>query len=164
MTTSEHIAARDLAGIDIFIDLPQQDLEPLSRACTVREYQPGEHCAVQDDPTDELQIVSRGKVAIEMRIEVEPYSQTLNLAALAEGAVFNWSCLVGWDKHDVSARCVGKTRIICIKATDLLHILSERPSIERIVMKNLVRVLNLRLKDSRAQLTRLVVEMINQER
>ncbi|MFC2022913.1 Crp/Fnr family transcriptional regulator [Chloroflexota bacterium] len=164
MTTKEHIAARDLAGIDIFTELSQQELEPLARACTVREYQPGEHCAVQDEPTDELQVVGLGKVAIDMRIEVAPYSQTLNLASLAEGAVFNWSCLVGWTKHDVSARCIGKTKIICIKAADLLQILSERPFIERIVMKNLARVINQRLKDSRAQLTRLIIEMINQGR
>ena len=125
MTTKEHIAAQDLAAVDIFSDLSHQDLELLAGVCTIREYQPGKHCAVQNEPTDEIQIVSSGKVAIEMQIEVAPYSQTLNLANLTEGSVFNWSCLVESDRHDISSRCIGQTRIICIKAADLLQILKE---------------------------------------
>ena len=164
MTTKWQVAARDLAGIDIFSGLSGQELEPMARACIVREYQPGERCAVQDEPTDELQVVRRGKVAIEMRIEVAPYTQTLNIATLTGGAVFAWSCLVGTDCHAASVRCIGKTQIICMKASDLQQVFRDRSSIERVVMKNLASVLNLQLRDSRTQLVRLVAEMIKQGR
>ena len=164
MDTQEQTLIKDLRETDIFAGLGVRELEQIAKACTQHTYKAGQQCAIQGETIDELRIVNGGKVAIELRLEVVPYTQTLSITTLTKGNAFAWSALVGQDVHTVSARCIDSTKIICIKASDLQQIFKERPSIERVVMKNLASVINSQLKDSRTQLVRLVAEMIKQGR
>jgi len=164
MGTQEQLLIKDLRETDIFAGLSNHELEQIAKVCTQHTYKAGQRCAIQGETIDELRIVNGGKVAVELRMEVAPYTQTLSIATLTKGNVFAWSALVGQDAHTVSARCIDSTSVICIKASDLQQVFKERPSIERVVMKNLASVINSQLKDSRAQLVRLVAEMIKQGR
>lgn len=164
MSTQEQTLIRDLRDTDVFAGLSNHDLEQIAKICSLRTYQAGERCAVQGETTDELGIVNEGKVAIETRIEVAPYTHTLTIATLTRGNVFAWSALVEPHILTASARCIGKSQIICVKATDLQRIFKESPSVERVVMKNLATVISSSLRDSWAQLRRLVAEMIKQGR
>ena len=164
MDTQEQILIRDLGGTDIFAGLSHYDLEQIAKYCSLRNYQAGEHCAVQGKTTDELGIIKEGKVAIEIRLGVAPYTQTLNIATLTRGNTFAWSALVEPHVLDASVRCIGKVEVVYIKASDLQGIFRNWPSIEHVVMKNLVAIMSSRLRDSWGQLTRLVAEMIKQGR
>jgi len=162
MNTEGQISIEDFRGADIFAGLSDHDLEQIAKVCIQRTYQAGERCAVQGETADELCIVNGGKVAIEMRIEVTPYTQTISIATLTRGNVFAWSALVEPRVLTASVRCTERAQVICMKASDLQRIFKERPSIERVVMKNLATVISSRLRDSWAQLVRLVAEMIKQ--
>lgn len=162
MNTQEQISIKDLRGADIFAGLSDPNLEQIAEVCTQRTYQAGERCAVQGETTDEVRIVNGGKVAIEMRIEVTPYTQTVTIATLTKGNVFAWSALVEPHVLTASARCLERAQIICIKASDLEHVFKERPLIERVVFRNLATIISSRLRDSRNQLVRLIAEMIKQ--
>lgn len=162
--TPEQIAIRDLQDTDIFTGLSDSDLEQVATSCTRRIFQAGECCAVQGAATDEIGVINNGKVAIETRIEVTPYTQRLRLCILTRGNMVSWPALLKPNILTASARCMGETEIIYIKAAHLLHLFKERPSIEPVVMKNLATVLNSRLKDSWSQLTGLVSEMVKQGR
>ena len=160
MDTQEQILIKDLRETDIFAGLSNNDLEQIAEICDLRTYQAGECCAVQGKTADELGIVNEGKFAIEIRLEVTPYTQTLNIATLTKGNAFAWSALVEPHVLTASVRCIGEGRAFHIKASDLQHIFREWPSIERVVMKNLATIVSSRLIDSWGQLTRLVAEMI----
>ena len=162
MNTQEQILIKDLRETDIFAGLSNNALEQIAGICDLRTYQGGECCAVQGETADGLDIVNEGKVAVEIRLEVAPYTQTLNIATLTKGNAFAWSALVEPHVLTASVRCVGKARVFHIKASDLQRMFRERPSIERVVMKNLATIINLRLSECRAQLARLVAEMIKQ--
>ncbi len=164
MNTEGQTSIEDLRAVDIFAGLSAHDLEQMAKACIQRTYQPGERCAVQGETADELCIVNGGKVAIELRIEVAPYTQRLSTATLRRGNVFAWCALLEPHVLTCSARCIEKAQIICIKASDLQPIFKERPSLERVVMKNLVTIINSRLTDIETQLVCLVAEMIKQGR
>jgi len=153
---------KDLRGVDIFAGLSKYDLEQIAEACSQRIYQTGELCAVQGEATDELRIVNAGKVAIELRIEVVPYTQTLRIATLTGGNAFAYCSLREPYEFIASGRCLGEAQIISIKTSDLQRIFGEMPSIERVMMKNLATVMCSRLKDSMTQLLCLVAEMIKQ--
>ncbi len=162
MNTQEQVLISDLRGTDIFTGLSNNHLEQIAKSCSLRTYQAGERCAVQGETTDKLGIVNRGKVSVEMRIEVAPYTQTVSIATLTGGNVFAWSALVEPHILTSSVRCIDKVQAIHIKASDLQSIFEERPSIELVVMRNLSKIVSLRLKDSRTQLVRLIAEMIKQ--
>lgn len=164
VNTGKQVSIEALRGTDIFAGLSGHDLEQIAKVCVERTYQAGERCAVQGEETDELRIVNGGKVAIQLRIEAAPYTQTLTTTTLTRGNVLAWSALVEPHVQTASARCIGMAQVLCIKASDLQRIFKERPSIERVVMKNLATVISSRLRDSFTQLVRLVNEMIKQGR
>lgn len=164
MDAQVQLLVRDLKETDVFAGLSNHDLEQIAKVCNMRTYQSGECCAVQGKVADELGIVNEGKFAVEIRLEVAPYTQTLNVATLTKGNMFAWSALMEPHVLSASVRCIGQARAYRIKASDLQRIFSERPSIERIVMKNLAKIVSSRLRDSWGQLTRLVAEMIKQGR
>ncbi|MDP2916521.1 MAG: cyclic nucleotide-binding domain-containing protein [Dehalococcoidia bacterium] len=153
---------QDLRGVDIFAGLPDDELRQIASVCTQRSYLPGEFCAAEGETTDELRIVSAGKVAIEMRIEIAPYTQTLNIATLGKGKVCAWSALVEPHVLTASIRCLDKAQIIGIRASALERIFERKPDIEAVVMRNLSRIVSSRLRESRAQLLRLIAEMVKQ--
>jgi CRP-like cAMP-binding protein len=162
--TREQIAISDLRYADLFVGLSDDDLEQIATSCTWRIFRAGEYCALQGTTTGEIGIISSGKVAIETRIEVPPYAQTLQICILTKGNMVGWSALVPPNILTASVRCMEKSEIIYIKAADLRYIFKESPSIELIVMKNLAAVLSSRLRDSWSQLTGLVSEMVKQGR
>lgn len=164
MYTQENVSIIDLQKVDIFAGVSDYDLEQVAKICSLRTYQAGERCAVQGETTDEVRIVKEGKVTVEMHIEIAPYTQTLNITTLTKGNLFDWSALAEPRALTSSVKCIDKSQIICIKASDLQRIFNEKPSMGLVVMRNLVRIINTRLKESRAQLVRLVVEMIKQGR
>ncbi len=164
MGAHEQLSITDLKETDIFDGLSNTDLEPIVEICDLRTHQSEERCVVQGAIADELGIVNEGKFQIEIRLEVPPYAQTLNVATLTKGNAFAWSALVEPHILSASVRCVGKGRALYIKASDLQRIFREKPSVERVVMKNLATIVSSRLNNSFAQLRRLVAQMIRQER
>lgn len=162
MIVGEKVSTQDLRSVDIFAGLSEDDLKKIARVCNQRAYQAGECCAAEGETTDQLCIVNGGKVAIEMRIDVAPYTQMLNVAALGKGRVCAWSALVEPHVLTASIKCIERAQIISIKASDLQQVFEERPSIETVVMKNLTRVISSRLRESRSQLLRLIAEMVKQ--
>lgn len=113
-------------------------------------------------PSDELQIVKDGKVAIEMRVEVAPSTQTLRIATLTRGGILDFSAFLEPHAPTTSAICLEKVETIYIKSADLGCLFKEKPSIEHKVLKNLVVIMGLRFRASRIQLARLVTEMVKQ--
>ena len=164
MKVQERISIQDLRGVDIFAGLADHELEQIAKICSRRSYHAGERCAIQGETADEIGIISEGKVSIEMRIEVAPYTQTLGIHTLTRGNLFAWSALVEPNVLTASARCISEVETIRIKTSDLQRLLRENPAIERIVMKNLATIISFRLRESWTQLTRLIAEMIKQGR
>lgn len=162
MVTAVRVPVSELRGVDIFAGLSDNDLAQISRICTQEVYDAGEYCARQGDTTDELRIVNVGKVALEMRINVVPYTQTVTIATLTPGKVCAWSALVEPHVLTASIKCLEPTRIIDVKASELERIFDDRPRVECVVMRNLAVVISSRLRDSRTQLVALIAEMIKQ--
>lgn len=152
----------DLQGVEVFVGLNDIDLEQIRKLCVHKSYTAGEYCGIHDEPADELLIVNSGKVAIEMGIEVPPYTQKLTVATLTKRQVCSWSALVEPYILTASIKCIEPSQIIAIKASDLMLIFQKVPTIEQVVMRNLTKVIASRLKDSHAQFMNLVAEMIKQ--
>ncbi|MDD5289494.1 MAG: cyclic nucleotide-binding domain-containing protein, partial [Dehalococcoidales bacterium] len=138
------------------------DLAELSNLCLFKSYANGEYCGHLNEPAEELLIVNKGKVAIEMRIDVQPYNQKLTVATLSKGQVCAWSALVEPYVLTSSIKCVEPSEIIAVRASDLQRLFKENPKIELVIMRNLTKVIASRLKDSHRQFVNLVAEMIKQ--
>ena len=162
MEIAERVSSRDLRGADIFAGLPDTSLEKIAMFSKQRVYEAGEYCVVQGEIADKLLIVNEGKIASEIRIQVAPHTHTVTIATLTKGNVAAWSALVPPHVLTGSVKCVERSRVISIMASDLQHTFEEDPLIECIAMRNLTRIIGARLRDSHTQLVRLIVEVIKQ--
>ncbi len=162
MKTAEEVSIKDLRGVDVFAGLSDNDLQKIAKFCKQRVYEAGEYCVTQGEVADKLIIVNGGKVASEMRVGAAPYTYTVTIATLTKGRVGAWSAVVPPHVLTGSLKCIEGTPMISIAASDLQRIFEEDPSIERIVMKNLAFIIGSRLRDSHAQLERLIAEVIKQ--
>jgi len=163
MYALEQVSVSDLKRADLFAGLPDQCLESLARVCSLRHYDAGQRCATQGRVIDEIGIINRGKASVEVRIEVPPYTQALNTCTLTTGNVFTWSALIEPRVPTASVRCVEAVQAIFISAAHMQALFAERPTIERIVMRNLLKIMDTRLAEMRRQLARLVAELIKRE-
>lgn len=152
----------ELLHVDVLNGLNADDLEGISGLCIFKSYSKGEYCGHANEPADELLIVNKGKVAIEMRIDVPPYNQKLSVAKLSKGQVCAWSALVEPNVLTSSILCVEPSEIIAIKASDMQRLFKKNQNIELVIMKNLTKIIASRLRDSHKQFLNLVVEMIKQ--
>ncbi|HVN04299.1 MAG TPA: ATP-binding protein [Bryobacteraceae bacterium] len=64
--------AEDLRGVEVFADLPPDDLEWLAAQMTVKEYAPGEFFAEAGSPADRMAVLLDG----EMRLRVDSGTET----------------------------------------------------------------------------------------
>ena len=164
MEITERVSSKDLRGTDIFAGLSDDTLEQIASPCKQCLYEAGEYCAVQGEITDNLFIVNGGKVAIEMRIHVALHTHSVTIITLTKGSLCAWSALVPPHTLTASVKCIEKTPVLSIAASELQCIFEKEPSIERTVMKNLAGVISSRLRDSHTQLVRLIVEVIKEGR
>ena len=128
MEITEQVSSKDLRGADIFAGLSDDNLEQIAKSCKQHLYEAGEYCAVQGEMTDHLFIANGGKVAIEMRIHVAPHTHTVTIATLTKGSLCAWSALVPPHTLTASVKCVERTPILSIAASDMKrnHQLSEQ--------------------------------------
>jgi CRP-like cAMP-binding protein len=162
MKQSRGCTPEELRNVDILAGLNPKELEMLSSLCVFKSYATGEYCGHTNETADELLIVNNGKVAIEMRINVQPYNQKLTVATLSKGQVCAWSALVEPYVLTSSIKCIEPSQIIAVKASDIQRIFRENPKFELVMMRNLTKIIASRLRDSHKQFVNLVAEMIKQ--
>jgi len=162
MEALAQVSIKDLRGVDVFNGISDNGLDKIVKLCKQHVYEAGEYCAVQGEKASQLLIVSGGKFASEMRVGAAPHTYTVTIATLTKGRVGAWSAVVPPYVLTGSLKCVERAPIISIEASDLQRTFEEDPSIERIVMKNLACIIGSRLRDSHAQLERLIAEVIKQ--
>ncbi len=162
MEAVAQVSIKDLRGVDVFNGISNGGLEKIAKLCKQRVHEAGEYCAVQGEKASELLIVNGGNVASEMRVGAAPCTYTITIATLTKGRVGAWSAVVPPHVLTGSLKCVERAPIIGIAASDLQRVFEEDPSIERIVMKNLAFIIGSRLRESHAQLERLIAEVIKQ--
>ena len=162
MQTIVQVPIADLRGTEAFDGIADEGLKKIAGLCTQKVYEAGEYCAVRGDKAAHLLIVTGGKAASEVRVDTGKQTYTVTIAHLTKGHLGAWSAIVPPHSLTSSLRCVEKTTIVSIAASDLKRVFAEDPSIERIVMTNLAFVIGSRLRDSQVQLQRLVVEILKQ--
>lgn len=160
METAQRVPIEDLQVADIFVGLPDNNLEQIARSCTKRTYKAGDYCVVQGKTPDYLIIVNEGKVGIEMRVDTARYSHNVTTGTLTNGQVGAWSALVPPFVLPASLKCLENSNIISIKNSELQRIFKENPAVEAMVMRNLAAVISSRLKDCHTKLGSLIAELI----
>ncbi len=100
-----------------------------------------------------MYIVVEGRVAIEIDL---PKKRKVMIYVVQRGDMFGWSAVVPPHIITAGSHCMEKTRLIEIPHEPLLKIIAEDAPLKASIMEMISRVIALRLKDTRLQLSYLL--------
>lgn len=141
-----------LKGFDLFGGLSDHELGNIAKVATEHVCEKGTLSFAEGGKAENLEFVRNGQVAIEFYVRRLLKHTKVAIMVLGPGRVFGWSALVEPGILTASARCVERTQIIKMKATDLIDIFEENNHIGYVVMKNLAATISSRLRRTREKL------------
>ena len=139
-----------IAGVALFEGLTPKEREPLLALCRERACSAGEMVLSEGNYGEEIYILAKGKVRIELT--VTDSADFVTVEQIAEGQLFGELALADRRNRSAIAQCETDCSLIAIRCKDLLALLEREPRIGYLVMRNLARILATRLRRTNAKL------------
>lgn len=139
---------RTLAASALFNVLNEQELDLLVPLCSLRNYREGEEIIHQGQRVEALYIIASGKVAIVRQI-VDPQrrkTSEVTVETLGPGRLCGWSALVEPSIATASAKTLAEVQAVIVDGPSLRTLMEKNPSVNYALMKRLVELLALRLR------------------
>jgi len=139
-------------GFPVLAGVPDQLVQALNEALTVKHYDRGEVVYQRGDPATAIYFMLAGKGLF--KAQVRP-GMTVHLGALWPGYLFGWSAVFPDYKHHHSAVCSEASKIAEVSASDLHQLLESNQCAGYILLRNIFRLANERLELRTEQLLKL---------
>ena len=130
-----------LKGIDLFSQIPGEDLTQVAQITDEVQFDEGEEIFHEGDPGDALYFIIDGTVRI--------FTETEEVATLGERQVFGEMALLDSEPRSATASARGDLTLLKIHCDDFNEILTEKSEIAQGVIKVLTRRLRARLDTRR---------------
>lgn len=151
MTTSESVTPTELAGLPLFADLGETDLEALAAGSSRRRLADGETLVEAGSRISEVHWLERGKLAL----RVSHDNRWVLVSTLHAGDLLGWSALREEPTALSSARAIGPAVLISMPASELLSLLAGGSAHSQLLLRRLFGIATQHLDESRAQLLQL---------
>jgi CRP-like cAMP-binding protein len=142
---------RILEQTEVFRGLSQEELNSVAEICQQCSYKANKLIFSENSSGEEIYIVTRGRVRIELRIRSSTKRAILH--RMGAGDIFGELGLVSEGRRSASARSETSCELITIDRDVLLNLLEKHNRIGYVVMKNLTSVLAARLRKTDRQLS-----------
>jgi len=138
-------AAVPLAAFPLLEGIGEADLARIAHHFVRREIPDGEVLFQEDDPGDRLCLLASGAVEISI---VVPGGTRARIVTMAEGSLFGEAALLDGRPRSASAQAVGTTVVYEFMRDALDEISRSEPTIAIQLMKNLARLLSIRMRET----------------
>lgn len=128
--------------------LTDEELGKIAPICRERAFTKGEEIFGEASLGQELYIICKGRVSLEVALPDHPGRTSERLATATSGMVFGELSLVDGSPRSAMARALDDTTVIEIKSDEIHKIMEEQPHIGYIIMRNLATVLCERLRNT----------------
>src|SRR5215471_12870712 len=141
--------AQVLRKLRFTAELPDDVLNRLASAATVRGYPRGTTLFREKHENRQLMIVWLGRVALDMQV---PGREDVRILTAGPGDVIGWSALLGNGKMTTSATALEDTQIVAFTGPELQAACESNHSFGYFLMNKIAVSLTERLLDTRKQL------------
>jgi CRP-like cAMP-binding protein len=139
-----------------FEDLSHEELDQVSKVCSLESFSRGEQVFSEDAPGDKFYIIVSGGVRIQKEI---PKAGPETLRVLKAGEEFGEMALVEEMPRSASAVADEDSQLVCIGKSDLDRLFEEHHSIAIKILKVFCKTMSARLRESSVRMIRLFEEM-----
>jgi CRP-like cAMP-binding protein len=133
-----------LKKVEIFRGLSLTQLESLAQISEEKKYRGGETVFAEHSTGDEVYIIKKGKVCIELGLKGKPNTATIQ--KLSVGQIFGELALVDRRSRSATAMCENDCEIITIGRDKLDKLFEQDSRLGYTVMRNLAQLLAERLR------------------
>ena len=133
-----------LKKVEIFRGLSLTQLESLAQISEEKKYRGGETVFAEHSTGDEVYIIKKGKVCIELGLKGKPNTATIQ--KLSVGQIFGELVLVDRRSRSATAMCENDCEIITISRDKLDKLFEQDSRLGYTVMRNLAQLLAERLR------------------
>ena len=143
-----------LEQIEVFADLDKERLQRISAICTERLYEPGDVIFHENTKSDELYVILRGEVEIQVdpkMLGVSPDESPgpTTIATLRRDQSFGEIALVDEGYRSASARCSAPgTHVLAIRRDDLIQLCEADFEMGYLLMRNMAGDLAFKIRQT----------------
>ena len=139
------VTAQEIKGFKLFSGLAEQELKGIAALCQRQTCEANAIIIDPDKPNENLYIVEDENEAIQIEVPIKDHIEKIVVHTLSKGETFGWSAIVSEYIKTTITRCLRPVTLISINGTRFTQYLEQDPHIGYIVMKNLVRIISIRL-------------------
>lgn len=135
----------------IFEYLSDTELDSIASITQPREYEAGAIIFSEKSSAEELYLVEKGKVAIQMQLpSSQPQlSKKVTVDVVTSKEVFGWSVLVTPYRYTMTAVCLESTKVLAIDGAKLRALIQSNHRIGYEVLSQIIKVVASRLDETR---------------
>jgi CRP/FNR family cyclic AMP-dependent transcriptional regulator len=145
-----------LKRCELFIGLDDKDLEKVAGLSSWRRstFKAGEYIFKENSEAEDFHIIEEGAVNLCLSFYDEKTKKVTQkqVDTITQGNVFGWSALVAPRFLTMSAISVKSSSILMVNGVQLTELMDHEPALGYEIMKGIVRVLSLRLRELRLRL------------
>lgn len=139
-----------LKKVDIFKGLSDEEIADIDRLCEEREYRKNEIILSENSLGNEIFILKKGKIRIDLAVKGRDDSATVH--RIAEGQTFGELALVDRGRRCATACSEMDSTVLVIGRERLQELFEQNHRIGYVVMKNIAALLAVRLRKTNLQL------------
>jgi len=148
---------KSLAGLELFVDLPDRALAAIAAIAEKKCYAPGEVIFSPERASEWAFLLLKGTVRLTVHASSLP--EPVALASLeTPGQAFGFSTVVGQGHHNSSAEAVTEVEAVAIDGPRFLDYLEKDPEVGFVVMRRVARALSRRLATLRRHLLQTIID------
>lgn len=133
-----------LKNFNIFKGMDDKELQKITEACEVKNFQKGACVFRAGDPAESLFLVNKGKIELRFKVSYHNISTEISLDKISEGEAFGWSTLTHPFRYTLSAFVAEDSEMVEIKESDLKRICQDNNHLGYILMNNLAKIIGQR--------------------
>ena len=148
---------KTLAGLELFVGLPERALAAIAALCEERKYAPGDVIFSPESASEWAFLLLKGSVRLTVHASSLP--QPVALASLeTPGQAFGFSTVIGQGHHNSSAEAVTEVAAVAIHGPRFLGYLEKDPEVGFVVMRWVAKALSRRLATLRRHLLQTIID------
>ncbi len=151
------ISSKTLAGLDLFKDLPEEDLKKIASLSLELAFPAHSQIFSPEKSADHIQLLLKGTVGL--TVHASPLAEPVTISVLnTPGQVFGFASLLGQGHHNSSALAISDVRVLAIDGDRLMDYLAAKPETGFLVMKRIAAVISRRLATMRTLLLETIID------
>lgn len=144
------ISFDDLKRIEFFADLTDEELILVQGICREENYSAGAYIFTEDANADNLYILKKGKVSIDIKVAGDKYLSVYTVSRFAEP--FGWSAIVEPYRFTAAARSVVDSTIFAVDRKRLMELIERDYHLGFLIMRRVAKIISERIRETRLQL------------